>query len=202
MSQSSLRLTLVRHGETEGQSSIRYHGRTDVPLNLAGREQMQRVRAALGLQTFAAVFASTLARSVEAAAIVSQTSSVTRVAGFDEIHFGDWEGLTVEEIRTRDPEGYARWVAKRGDFHYPGGESTSAFRCRVVRALHDVLHNAPPGNLLFVVHKGIIRSVLAELLRLDERQRQGLAVALASIHVIGHVNGHWHAEMLDRTDHL
>jgi broad specificity phosphatase PhoE len=199
---TQFKLTLVRHGETEGQSSIRYHGRTDVPLNPAGREQMQRVRAALGVQTFAAVFASTLARSVEAAAIVSQTANVTRVAGFDEIHFGDWEGLTAEEIRARDPALYARWLASRGDFQYPGGESTRGFRQRVERALHDVLAHAPQGNLLFVVHKGIVRSVLAELLQLDESQRRELVVPLASIHVIGLNNGQWHAELLDCTDHL
>ncbi len=199
---TQFKLTLVRHGETEGQSSIRYHGRTDVPLNLAGREQMQRVRAALGAQTFAAVYASTLARAVEAAAIVSQTSSVTRVAGFDEIDFGDWEGLTAEEIRARDPAGYARWLTNRGDFQYPGGESTSGFRQRVVRALHEVLAHVPQRNLLFVVHKGIIRSVLAELLQLDESQRRELVVPLASIHVIALNNGQWHAELLDCTDHL
>src|SRR5208282_5591650 len=34
------RLILVRHGETEGESSIRYHGRTDVALSELGRTQM------------------------------------------------------------------------------------------------------------------------------------------------------------------
>jgi broad specificity phosphatase PhoE len=53
-----------------------------------------------------------------------------------------------------------------------------------------------------VVHKGIIRSVIAELLRLDESRRRELVVPLASIHVVGLNNGQWHAEVLDRTDHL
>ena len=107
------RLTLVRHGETEGQSSIRYHGRNDVPLSALGRAQMERARAALRAQRFDAVYASRLSRSVEAAAIIAgispeQRTRITRVAGFNEIDFGEWEGLTAEEIRARDPEGYAR----------------------------------------------------------------------------------------------
>jgi len=156
----------------------------------------------LGREPFAAVYASTLSRSTEAAAIVGRTTNVIRVAGFDEIHFGEWEGLTLEEIRVRDPQRYAQWTASRADFHYPGGESTRGFRQRVAQAWCDLLAGAPPGHLLLVVHKGIIRSILAELLRLDERQRRELIVELASIHVVGRRNGIWHAEVLDRTDHL
>jgi broad specificity phosphatase PhoE len=201
--QPMTRLVLVRHGETEGQSSVRYHGRSDVPLSALGREQMLRVRAALARERFDAVYASTLSRSVEAARIVAcMETGITRVAGFDEIDFGEWEGLTAAEIRARDPEHYARWLSSRGDFQYPGGESVGAFRQRVVRALHEVLAQAPPGHLLFAVHKGIIRSVLSELLQLDEPQRRRLTVSLASIHTIGRANRGWQAEVLDRTDHL
>lgn len=200
------RLTLVRHGETEGQSSIRYHGRNDVPLSPLGRAQMQRARAALRAQRFDAVYASRLSRSVEAAAIIAGISEdragITRVAGFDEIDFGEWEGLTADEIQARDPERYACWLSSRGDFQYPGGESSAAFRQRVVQALHEVLAQAPPGHLLFAIHKGIIRTVLSELLQLDEEQRRTLTVSLASIHMIGRTNGRWHADVLDRTDHL
>jgi broad specificity phosphatase PhoE len=197
-----MRLILVRHGETEGQSSIRYFGRTDVPLSALGRRQMECVRAALNGETFVGVYASELSRAVEAAAIISG-ARVARIAGFNEIDFGDWEGLTAEEIETRDPHGYARWEASRADFTYPGGESTATLRSRVVRALHDVLATAPSGSLLVVVHKGVIRSILGELLPLDEPQWRGIAVALASIHVVSGSDGRsWRAEVLDRTDHL
>ena len=204
---TQLKLTLVRHGETEGQSSVRYHGRNDVPLSALGRAQMARARAALAHERFDAVYASTLSRSVEAAAIIAgEQVRVTRVAGFDEIDFGEWEGLTAEEIQTRDPQRYAAWMGTRTDFRYPGGESVTSFRARVVRALHQVLAQAPAqassGHLLFAVHKGIIYSVLIDLLRLDEPQRRALSVPLASIHVVALVNGGWEAVVLDRTDHL
>ena len=39
------RLCIVRHGETAGQSSIRYYGSTDVPLSRLGEEQMRRARS-------------------------------------------------------------------------------------------------------------------------------------------------------------
>ena len=197
-----LRLTLVRHGETDGQSSIRYHGRTDVPLSSLGRMQMHSARDALCREDFAAVYASTLSRSLEAAQIVGRTNLVTCVTGFNEIDFGEWEGLTLEEIRGRYPESYARWAENPSGFSYPGGDSMPRFRARVTRTLLEVLARAPAGALLLVVHKGIIRSILAELLRWGESERRALAVELGSIHIVRHGHGCWHPEVLDRTDHL
>jgi broad specificity phosphatase PhoE len=200
-----MRLVLVRHGETAGQSSIRYYGATDVPLSDSGRAQMRRAAAALAGERFAAVYSSELSRSLEGARLVSRDAAVVPVAGFNEIDFGAWEGLTEEEIAARDPERYRQWRARlsqRGEFHYPSGDSTAAFRRRIVTVLHRILAAAPPGPLLFVLHKGVIRSILAELLRLGELERSQLAVELASIHIVSRAGGLWHAEVLDRTAHL
>ncbi len=198
-----LRLVLVRHGETEGESSIRYHGRTDVPLSAMGRRQMEQVRAALNARRFAAVYASTLLRSTEAARIISDgRSSITAIGGFDEIDFGAWEGLTAEEIRLRHATLYAQWQTHSGDFRYPGGESSADFRVRVVRALREVLMQSATGELLFVLHKGVIRCILTELLALAETERRTLTVALGSIHIVARERDSWRAEALDSTAHL
>ena len=197
------RLTLVRHGETEGESSIRYYGRTDVPLSQLGRAQMQRVRGALLSQRFVATYSSTLSRSAEAASIVTGGAQpVTPVAGFDEIDFGEWEGLTAEQIRERQPALYAQWQARRGEFVYPGGESSRDFHSRVARTLHRVLAQAPTGELLFVLHKGVIRSIVSELLGMDEVRRRSLCVALGSIHILARDHEAWYAEALDCVGHL
>ena len=44
------RILLVRHGETVGESSTRFHGRNDVALAESGRAQMARVAAALATE--------------------------------------------------------------------------------------------------------------------------------------------------------
>ena len=71
MTSRGSRFILVRHGETEGESSIRYHGRTDVALSELGRDQMRRVRRAIetshGGANFARVFSSPLVRASEGA---------------------------------------------------------------------------------------------------------------------------------------
>src|SRR6266436_6083215 len=109
--------------ETAGQSSIRYFGKTDVPLDDVGRRQMERVRVALAGEVFEAVYTSTLQRTVVAAQIIAPGVPAQALAGFDEIDFGRWEGLTREEIEARDPELCREWRSRGGDFAYPEGDA-------------------------------------------------------------------------------
>src|SRR6185437_17128245 len=100
---SPLRLVLVRHGETLGNSSIRYHGRTDVALSELGRRQMRAAREWLatrdGAGGFAPVFTSPLVRAAEGARIIAgRNVATTAIKEFVEVDFGLFEGLTAEEI--------------------------------------------------------------------------------------------------------
>lgn len=192
---------LVRHGETEGESSIRYHGRNDVALSPLGREQMARVGAALAGQRFDAVFTSRLRRTVEAARIIVPDHAAEAVPEFDEIHFGDWEGLTREEIAARDPDNFARWEADRYGFTYPNGDSVPHFRARVAAAFR-ARHPHLPARTLAIVHRGIVATLFGELLGLTEASRGGLGIELASIHVLREEPEGWQVEVLNRTDHL
>lgn len=196
-----MRIVLVRHGETEGQSSIRYYGATDIPLSALGREQMQRAAAALDGERFDRVYASALSRSREGAQIVSGRDPIVE-PGFNEIDFGEWEGLTESDIRARDPARHAAWSLRPKEFHYPGGESTQTFRARAVAALDSVLASNPVGTLLFVLHKGVIRSVLSNLLQLDPSARNRLAIPLGSIHIVQRAGSAWSAAALDDVAHL
>ncbi len=157
------RIILVRHGETEGQSSIRYHGANDVPLSAEGRQQMRAVRLGLPIQRFDLVMASPLSRSWQGARIVAPGHPVVIEDGFREIDFGRWEGLTREEIAERDPELYRVWQEGVGDFDYPDGERRADFRERVSAGTDRLLARAGPIALV-VVHKGIVRTVAERLL--------------------------------------
>src|SRR5689334_19494103 len=87
-------LILVRHGETEGQSSIRYYGRTDTPLSDEGRAQMRAAARALEREVFGRVFASNLCRATEGARIIAGDGApVVAIEEFAEIDFGRFEGL-------------------------------------------------------------------------------------------------------------
>lgn len=153
------RIVLVRHGETEGQSSIRYYGVTDVPLSDLGRAQLRSARDAIRADTFEAVWASTLCRSWASARLLAPDRPVHLESDFREIDFGDWEGLTAEEIAAVDPEGHAAWQAQGLEFTFPGGETRAAFRARVARGL-DRLRTTGVESVLVAAHKGVVRTLL------------------------------------------
>jgi len=155
-------LVLVRHGETDGESSIRFHGSTDVPLSAEGRAQMRRVSGHLGGEEPDLVIASPLRRSWHGAWIVGRGAPVRLEHDFREVHFGRWEGLTKEEIEARDPSLYQEWQSGAEGFGYPGGESRAAFRERVQNGLDRVLA-VSARSAVCVLHKGVIR-VIAETL--------------------------------------
>jgi broad specificity phosphatase PhoE len=77
----------------------------------------------------------------------------------------------------------------------------AAFRARVVATLHTWLPVAPPRPLL-IVHKGIIASIVTELLHLSLAERAAFPIDLASIHVLVTNGRDWHAERVNDTAHL
>jgi broad specificity phosphatase PhoE len=198
-------LILVRHGETEGQSSIRYHGRSDVALSDLGRAQMRAAREAIsrshGGLRFQTVFTTPLVRACEGARLIAgETADLVIVEEFAEVHFGLFEGLTAEEIRERYPAEFARWNADRlgADFTYPQGESRAAFAARVERGVDRMLAIWSPagaGRALVVAHRGVIRAIVN---RLAGHQP---VVELGSIQLL-EFEGGWRPVALDLTEHL
>ena len=176
-------ILLVRHGETNGASSIRYFGSTDIELSPEGREQMVQVGASLAARRVELWLASNLRRSWVAASIVSRGVPVRIDSDLREIHFGQWEGLSREEIEARDPVLFQDWQAGAEGFEYPGGEARGAFRARVGRALERILASRG-STAVGVLHKGVIREIARQLtgepLPKDEPPLGGL-VALTRI---------------------
>jgi broad specificity phosphatase PhoE len=186
---SSLRrIVMVRHGETEGQSSVRFHGSADVPLNDEGRAQLRETARRMKNEVFDLVAASPLRRSWEGARIVSGGAPVRLYSEFREVHFGHWEGMTAEEIEASNPALYRDWQAGAANFEYPGGELREAFRSRVARGLEALLA-AGATSVLLVSHKGVIRTIGERLLdaRLSEGPELGCVVSVSR-----GADGQWH----------
>jgi broad specificity phosphatase PhoE len=169
------RIVMIRHGETDGNSSVRFHGAADVDLSAAGREQMRAAAARLGGEVVDLVLASPLRRAWRSAWIVAHGRPVRLEPDFREIHFGRWEGLSAEEIRASDPVLHEDWQAGKPGFEYPGGEPRAEFRARVGRGLERLLAS-PARGALVVAHKGVIRTIVEELTGAPlERKRPALA---------------------------
>jgi broad specificity phosphatase PhoE len=215
-----LTLVLVRHGETVGNSSIRYHGRTDVELSNLGRRQMRAAQSCLKIHLAGArrgpIVASPLRRAAEGASIIAGGATpIIEIEEFVEVDFGRFEGLTAAEIEARYPADFARWNRDRLDpgFTYPAGESRREFALRVERGIHRMLELIdrpapaaqststtliPDEAAIVVAHRGVIRIIVNRLAGVTPQ------IELGSIQILQRDNaaGSWHAHDLDIVNHL
>ena len=168
-------LVIVRHADTEWTVSGRHTGHTDLPLNEAGRAKALALREPLGRWSFDAVWSSPLARALETA----------QLAGFAPAHrdelvewdYGDYEGLTSEQIRRERPD----WDLWRDGC--PGGERAADVALRA----NVVLASLPPhGNVLIFSHGHMLRVLTARALDLAAVAGSRFLLAPGAIGVFGH----------------
>ena len=151
-------IVLVRHGETDWNRERRFQGHADTPLNDVGRHQALELAEALRDEGLKAVYTSPLRRASETARIVADVLGLVarELAALCEIDVGDWQGLTVDEIRTRYPE--RSDVAWRSGWR--NGETHEQLSDRVVPALLELGRRHPDERVLGVTHAGPIRAAL------------------------------------------
>ena len=163
------RILLLRHGATEWNETKRAQGQADIELNEEGRRQAIHAIGELGDFDIDAIYASDLKRAIDTARPLAESRGlgVEVDAAFREIDQGEWEGLTVDEIRVRWP---ALWGPNRHFTARPGGESPQQVRERALAGLRRIADRHPGQTVVVVSHGGTIRWLSAEALGYDDRR--------------------------------
>lgn len=177
-------LILARHGETDWNRENRFQGHADPPLNELGRRQSAELADALAAERIARVYTSPLRRASETAAIVARRLGieVEPLEGLREIDVGSWSGLTREEVATRFPEGYARWL-ERAPHGFEDGETYAQLAARVFPAIRELVERHPAETLLVVTHGGPSRILQAHAAGIDyvEARRRETVMANCAV---------------------
>lgn len=161
-------LYLIRHGEVEHAADGRFFGHTDVALSAVGLAQVEALARHLAPEPIAAVYTSDLRRAQQSAAPLASVRGLDPVAvrALREMGMGRWEGLTFQEIREREPETLARWLANLTTFPFPGGENLEDLRVRAMPALRAILARHAGRRVAIVAHGGTNRVILADALEM------------------------------------
>lgn len=150
-------LILIRHGPTEWNEIGRVQGHTDIPLSAAGRARVKSWRVPAPLLAYHWI-ASPLSRARETAEILSGRTPMLEPR-IVEMHWGEWEGETLENLRARYGDAMVENEAKGLDFRAVGGESPRDVCARIAMFFAD---RAKLGqDAVAVSHKGVIRAALA-----------------------------------------
>jgi alpha-ribazole phosphatase len=163
------RIILVRHGATEWNHTKRAQGQADIELNDAGHRQAIAIAQELAHYEVDAVYASDLKRSLDTAERIAEAHGLCVVTdpAFREIDQGEWEGLTVDDIKKRWPE---LWGPARHYNARPGGEAPQDVRRRALDGVRRVVEGHPDSTVVVVSHGGTIRWLSAEALGYDDRR--------------------------------
>ncbi|WP_425245167.1 bifunctional RNase H/acid phosphatase [Streptomyces sp. NEAU-NA10] len=199
---------LLRHGETPLTPEKRFSGSggTDPSLSDAGREQAERVAAALARRgTIQHILASPLARTRETAGAVAARLglAVTVDDGLRETDFGAWEGLTFGEVRERYPDDLNAWLADPEAEPTGGGESFAATATRIA-ATRDKLVAAYAGRtVLLVTHVTPIKTLVRLALGAPPESLFRMELSAASLSVVAYyADGNASVRLLNDTSHL
>jgi len=150
-------LAVVRHGPTEWNAVGRVQGRTDVPLNSAGVEEVHRWSVPPEVDDFFWI-CSPLSRAVETARIL-HGGEVECDARLIEMDWAIWEGATLAALRAELGDLMRAWEAGGLDFRAPGGESPREVQARIAPFLLEVARQR--RHTIAVTHKGVIRALYA-----------------------------------------
>jgi len=178
------RLLLARHGQSVSNAIRRFQGAQDVALSPLGMRQAEALGQAVSRRAIAHVYVSPFERARHTAeiALAGLGLPLTVVDDLRELSLGEWEGCTVEEIRTRPGDPYARWVRDPVQCPPPGGEPLADVQARVLRAVERITAAHPNGDdVLIVSHGGVISALLAHCFGLPLSSIWRIAVANCSL---------------------
>lgn len=173
----NLTVYLIRHGQTEWSLSGQHTGRTDLPLTARGEIQASNLAPILGKIEFSTVLTSPLQRARQTCELSGLASNSCIDEDLVEWNYGDYEGLTSDEILKRDPTGN---LFQNGT---PRGESPEEVSKRADRLIRRL--SLLTGNVALFSHGHFFCALAARWIGLPILEAQHLELSTSSISTIG-----------------
>ena len=178
---------LVRHGKTPTTGSVLPGRAKGLRLAEAGVQQAERAAerlAALGSDSFAAVYASPMERTRETAAPIGKALGhrVQIRKGLIEADFGEWTGRKLREL-YKLPEWKTVQQYPSG-FRFPGGESFTEMQTRITGTLQQIVADHPGERVVCVSHADPIKAAIADAMGTHLDLFQRIVVAPCSVSAV------------------
>lgn len=169
MRSGKVEIILVRHGETEWNAGEIFRGRADIPLNETGLKQAALAAEYLKDEKIDVIYSSPLRRSLKTAEAIAAHHKlpVTAVENLNDIDFGEWEGLTVAQVKERYDDVYQDWLDTPEQVKIPGGESLDDVKNRALPFVQSAVIRVGDGKIVFVSHRAVHKVLISALLTLD-----------------------------------
>lgn len=152
------KITLVRHAQSTGNAKECFTGQTDVDLSELGHQQAELTAQALADDEFTAIYSSDLKRAYLTAKSIAKFHKldITTTPDLREINLGIFQGKSFTEVEKEYPKEFTAISRRDLNVVIPNGESHGMLRDRVIKAFNEIISSHLQGNILLVVHGGVI----------------------------------------------
>ncbi len=183
----TLKLYMLRHGETTFSINRGYCGALDVELTESGRVMAQAFADEYKSVDWAAIYCSPMKRTVATATPLAEATGLSLEIrdGIRECNYGEWEGKTKGEVSEEFTANYYHWMTEPAWNAPEGGETAVEVRNRSMAVIAEIEEKYKHGNVLLVSHRTTLRVVLCSLMGIDlGRYRDRLDYPAASLSVV------------------
>jgi broad specificity phosphatase PhoE len=183
----TLKIYLLRHGETTYSQRGAYCGAIDAELTPEGRQMAQFFAEAHRSIPWTDVYVSPMKRAIATAQPLCDALGLTMQIrdGLSEISYGAWEDQELDYVRQHYEQDYLRWQTDPAWNPPTGGETAVQIAARALPVITEIESGHKTGNVLVVSHKATIRIILCSLLGIDiGRYRDRINAPAASVSII------------------
>ena len=161
-----VKLILVRHALTVDNQKSRLSGHIDSSISEEGKEQIDKITNYLKDFDIDKIYTTTSSRTKDTVKKLSVLKSIEIIEkeSLKEISFGDFEGLTFDEIKDKYPKEFQDMIEKGYEYKYPNGESLIDSYNRVCIELDNIISNNDDRTILICSHGGTIRNIITYLI--------------------------------------
>ena len=165
-----IKIAMIRHGKTYGNTLGRYIGVTDEPLCEEGKKELEQRT----MDTVELLFVSPLKRCLETADILYPYAKQVKIPEFAECNFGEFENKNYQELSQS--KAYQAWIDSGGTLAFPNGESRENFCKRTIGGFESALAQAlelrravsdKEIQIVFFVHGGTIMAIMSHYCDMD-----------------------------------
>lgn len=199
-----MRLILVRHGQTEWNAGGRYQGQSNVALSDTGRKQARFLTERFPVRQLDAIYTSDLDRAKETAECVGKRLGLTVCPekAFRELSFGDWEGLTYQEISSRWPEEAEKLFTAPDELVIPHGETFRDLQKRALDKIYSLYEKHIDQTVAVFAHGAINKTILAGLMHIPLHYLWSLRQDNTAVNILRLDDGYVMVELINSTSHL
>lgn len=198
------KIYLIRHGETDANSTFQFQGHIDNPLNNKGHRQAAALEKYFENIDIDVIYSSSMQRAIQTASPLARFHNleIQPLDELKEVCFGEWEGLSYNEIKAKWSDQLDLFFKLPAQCRMPGGESFDDVAKRVKSACDGILKNNIDKNIAIISHGGVIRVQLCLLLGLDINKLWMFGVHNASTTCIGKWQDRLTIEYVNDTHYL